>query len=156
MAKTIIIEKQAAGVAAHGGAVPAISDNQRVLNTVVLDEIGVAPGAAPNTYVFPVGPYDFEIEAPAYESLGVRATLWDFTNGVPLILGQSQTSGNIGGPTSASVNVPCKVQGRYTVTAPIEIGVMQRFSLASANGFGFPTNDGRDEIYTVFTASRAV
>lgn len=156
MAKTIIIEQQAPGVAAHMGVLPASGDNQRILNTVLMDEIGVAAGGAPNTYVFPIGPYDFEIDCPAYECGGTRAMLWDFTNNLPLILGQSQTAGFTTGPASAAVNNNCRVKGRYVVTAAIDIGVMQRLSLVSANGFGAPCNDGREEDYTTLIATRAV
>lgn len=156
MSFAIIIEQQSSGVSGNGGAAVVAGNNQRVLNYIDYNDIGVTlgTGASANTFSVVVdGDYFVEVHTPSFQSQTCRAILWDFVTGMPLKTGLSQSSGPVGGPASAAINADCQLLGVVNLTTSMQIGVMQYHgspgSLTfSPTGFGFPVSDGNTEIYT--------
>jgi hypothetical protein len=124
-----------------GGSSVAGADTARNLNVVLTNDIAGASLAA-NQIVLPAGTYFVEATAPAYSSDRHRLMLYNVTDAAVSLLGTTEAS-------SATVTSRSVVKGRITITAPKTFELRHRVATSFAtNGFGFPINDGRVEIYT--------
>ena len=125
----------------HGGASVAASWNIRTLNTIKTNEIAGA-SLATNVITLPAGTYEADIRSPVMRVQAHRARLYDVTNSVALILGES------GNSDSAEGSMVSSIRGRFTLAAVTNVRVEHYTTAAVASfGLGFATNQGT-EVYT--------
>ena len=151
MSSAKFYEQLGTGLPSQGGVIPTSGvNNQRHLNTPGYTNNIIGMNLASNSVYTPIGTYKIKAKTPACMAGNVRAIVWDFTNNVPLIVGQSYTSTVVGGgPTTANINLYCEVEGTIGITNPCQIGVMLYVQGPGfAGSFGLPTSDGNLETYT--------
>ena len=126
-----------------GGDASATTDNVRVLNTVVTNEIsGASLGS--NRITLPAGTYFIDAWAYAYQTDMNRAMLYNQSDSSVTILGHSNFSDDNNQGYS-----PSFVRGRFTISAQKLFEIRHYTEKAnSGNGFGIDTDDSRTNVYT--------
>jgi len=128
----------------NGGDAAAGTDNIRVLNTVVTNEITGA-SLASNRITLPAGTYYCDATAPVFSVNMHRAFLYNVTDSSVTLLGIPQYATSfsaLGGNNSV-------VMGRFTISGEKVFEIRHRTESAKAtNGLGNDMNDGRLSIYT--------
>ena len=128
----------------NGGDASAGTDNIRVLNTVVTNEITGA-SLASNQITLPAGTYYCDATAPVFSVNMHRAFLYNVTDSSVTLLGIPQYATSfsaLGGNNSV-------VMGRFTISGEKVFEIRHRTESAKAtNGLGNDMNDGRLSIYT--------
>ncbi|MFN7125298.1 MAG: hypothetical protein ACK4M8_05405 [Allorhizobium sp.] len=123
---------------ATGGASSA-GINVRVLNTVVLNDIGAS--LAGNQITLLAGTYEVQASANAYNSGGHKAWLRT-AGGAVLVVGQNEVHTTTGNTGSRSL-----MAGRFSLAATTAIEIAHYFTGANVNGLGFAVSSGQPETY---------
>lgn len=127
------------GTNVSGGA-SAVGDNQRDINTVLINDIAGA-SLGTNTVTLPAGTYYFEAYATCYQAR--RNQLHIAVDGVKSLSGQSSFSNATNGE-----NLPTPVVGQLTLLASSSITLVHYMEDVETNGKGLQINNGDTEIYT--------
>lgn len=128
-----------------GGSFTSGSWVTRTLNTEVTNEIAGA-SLASNQITLPAGTYEVYGRVPAHAVNYHKARLWDVTNSITLIVGNTGYSNVAGYSDSDSI-----LMGRFTLAGSTDIEVQHECSDTNSggNGLGLAGADfGHVEIYT--------
>jgi len=126
-----------------GGSASATTDNVKVLNTVVTNEITGA-SLSSNRITLPAGTYFIDAWSYAYQTDMNRAMLYNQSDSSVTILGHSNFSDDNNQGYS-----PSFVRGRFTISAQKLFEIRHYTEKAnSGNGFGIDTADSRTNVYT--------
>lgn len=137
---TIIEDQKTSGTAGGGSSV---GQQTRVLNTKVIDEIGIDIVTTPNHFPLVAGTYEIDARAPAYTPNRHKIRLYDSTNTAVKKVGEScYSSGNV-------VVTHSELSTEFTLTASATFRIEHYIEAATAsNGLGIETSSGDVEIYT--------
>ena len=126
----------------QGGSSSANTDNVRVINTVVTNEItGASLGS--NRITLPSGTYYIDAEAHAFKSDINRLILYNHSDSSIVILGTA-----IYADFNYSSVGHSFLTGRFTISASKNFEIRHRTGRAiSTNGFGVSAGDSRTEVY---------
>ena len=127
----------------HGGTASALTDNVRVLNTVVTNEItGASLGS--NRITLPAGTYFIDAWAYAYSIDMHRAMLYNQSDSSVTILGHSSFAND-----TTQGYAPSFVRGRFTISAQ-KLFEIRHYTEKTGSGvdLGVDTNDSRTNVYT--------
>ena len=127
----------------HGGQASADTDNVRVLNTVVTNEItGASLGS--NRITLPAGTYFIDAWAYAYSIDMHRAMLYNQSDSSVTILGHSSFADD-----NNQGYAPSFVRGRFTISAQ-KLFEIRHYTEKTGSGvdLGVDTNDSRTNVYT--------
>jgi hypothetical protein len=133
-------EEQTSGT---NGGTGSTGFNTRTLNTVVGSNTISGASLASNIVTLPAGTYDFEALAPTATTQITKLSLYNNTDSVDILVGESLSSGASG---SASFSTHCA--GRFTLAS--SKGVKLRHWLGTSGGtydLGSPTGNGQVEVY---------
>lgn len=127
----------------NGGTFTSGSDQVRVLNTVLTNEIAGA-SLATNQITLPAGKYYVEARAPAYKCGVHRALLYNASDSATLLLGANANAANADATDTHSF-----VSGRFTLAATKDVELRHRCATTQAsNGLGNAHNFGGVEVYS--------
>jgi len=127
----------------HGGTASADTDNVRVLNTVVTNEItGASLGS--NRITLPAGTYFIDAWDYAYSIDMHRAMLYNQSDSSVTILGHSSFADD-----NNQGYAPSFVRGRFTISAQ-KLFEIRHYTEKTGSGvdLGVDTNDSRTNVYT--------
>lgn len=133
-------EQQPSGT--NGGTSIAATWTNRILNTI-LDSAGVVSSLSSNQFLLQVGTYRITGTSQFSNSNNVKLRIRNITDGVTLVVGQSQ----IGNVTTGFV--PGIIDGEFTLISP-KLVSLQYYVQASSSvtGLGQAVSSGEVEVYT--------
>jgi len=123
-----------------GGTATANTDNVRVLNTILTNEITSA-SLSSNIITLPTGTYYINATIPTYRNLSNRAHLYNTADSSIEILGTSQLGAQFGDDSTSIF-----ITGRFTISAQKTFQI--RHYTTRAGSLGEAAGDGRTEVYT--------
>ena len=135
-----IREEQVSGT--NGGSAAGLTHQTRVLNTTVVDEIGITLAA--NQFTLPAGKYRISASAPYYQADRLRCRIYNITDSATTLLGGTGAyPHNIGYATERP-----QVHGQFTISAS-KVFELQCYAAngAATNGLGVYTGSGENEVY---------
>jgi len=133
-----------------GSAAPANTWNTRVLNTALVDQIGI--NLSSNQFTLPAGTYEINASAPFFGCNRVKARLQNITDSTTTIMGTSE-AGNSAAYWTSQRSI---IQGVFTIAASkvleIQCIAYSYGGEGTVNGYGISTSmTGANEVYTVAT-----
>lgn len=140
----LVREEQPAGT--NGGTFTAGAWQTRTINTEVFDSDGICTLPGSNVIRLLAGTYEYRISAPASFVSGHKCRLYDVTAGA-VVVGSSGTTeaANVDPTNTRSFD-----SGRFTISSSNDFRVEHRAKVTKAtDGFGYPSNFGEVEVYTV-------
>lgn len=128
-----------------GGTFTTGAWRTRDLNTIATDPDTIILSLAANQFVLAAGTYRIYATAPAIQVEAHKAALANITDAVFTILGTSEES-----TTTAAIATRSIVSGYFTIAEQKTFSIQHRGQATRATfGFGFASNFGVDEIYTI-------
>jgi hypothetical protein len=126
-----------------GGSSSSTTNNERVLNTVVTNEITGA-SLSSDTITLPSGTYFISASSPTNRGGTNRAHLYNTADSSIAVLGTSENT-----QTSDTTPTRSFITGRFTIAAQKTFKIRHYTTSAkSDNGLGIQANDGNVEVYT--------
>ena len=126
-----------------GGSSSSTTNNERVLNTVVTNEITGA-SLSSDTITLPSGTYFISASSPTNRGGTNRAHLYNTADSSIAVLGTSENT-----QTSDTTPTRSFITGRFTIAAQKTFKIRHYTTSAkSDNGLGVQANDGNVEVYT--------
>jgi hypothetical protein len=123
-----------------GGTASATTDNVRVLNTILTNEITSA-SLSSNIITLPTGTYYINATIPTHQNLSNRAHLYNTADSSIEILGTSQNGAQFGNDSTSIF-----ITGRFTISAQKTFQI--RHYTTRTGSLGEVAGDGRTEVYT--------
>jgi hypothetical protein len=132
--------QEASGV--NGGDL-SDGDNDRTINTILVDEIGISGVSSPEIQGVPSGVYYIEADVSVFKVALNRLRLRDVTGSTDLVLGL-----NTRGEGSTNFNSDAKLSGRFTLSQTSNLKIINyATSTPQNNGQGYNVGDGNTEVY---------
>jgi hypothetical protein len=126
-----------------GGSSSATTDNQRDLNTVVINQITGA-SLSSNVITLPAGTFFIIASSPSNRGGTNRAHLFNTADSSIQLLGTSENT-----QTADTTPTRSFINGRFTIAAQKTFTIRHYTTSDKAdNGLGIQANDGRTEVYT--------
>jgi hypothetical protein len=127
-----------------GGSSTSGSWQTRTLNTLV-DPTGIVTSLASNQFVLPAGTYYIEAITPAGASSQHKCKIYNVTDATDALLG---TSAQI--VSSSASSTDSTVKGHITISSAKTFELQHRVGVSTGtSGYGYPSNFGVNEIYSV-------